>query len=268
MAQRPALVHVDDLPFESRGVPAPSGVRVPISGRQGSPHACFFARYFPGLTRPMHRHENCDELVFFVSGRGRFGPDGREVRGGHARRIPRGGVHWLRNASPDEPVVLTAFFDGAPSMGETGTVTLGAASEEDFRSMPPGEGARVYPTVHLDEVAPLPIRGGGLLRPLLGSWCGARSLLFHLALPPGAALPEGLRLGGELICTLTRGAGEVHAAGEKAQARAGHYQFVPRGTEFGLSNPGAEGPLECAGVVFGAGTPEAAGWPVEQAGIN
>lgn len=267
MTARHALVHVDDVPYEPIEMPGTtgrSGVRVPIGGGQGSANACFFARYFPGLTRPRHFHERGDELVFVRSGRGRFGPDGREVRGGHARFIPRSAVHWLRNISPAEPIELIAFFDGAPSTHETGTVVLGPASEEDFRSMPAEEGARKYPSFHLEEVAPVALGGGGALRPMLGGWCGARSLLFHLTLPPGAALPEGPGLGGDLICGVTRGEGSVLTGGERAGVRAGHFLYLPRGTGFGLRG-GAGEALECIGVVFGAGTAEAAGFPAAEA---
>ncbi|MEK6711867.1 MAG: hypothetical protein AABZ64_14960, partial [Nitrospinota bacterium] len=69
-------------------------------------------------------------------------------------------------------------------------------------------------------------------------------------------------LGGGLICAVTRGEGTAQAGPERAEVRAGHFQYVPRGTAFGLRSGGAGEPLECVGVVFGAGTAGAAGFPL------
>ena len=109
----------------------------------------------------------------------------------------------------------------------------------------------------MEEILPAALDGGGALRPMLGAGCGAGSLLFHLTLPPGAALPAR-RHGCDLICGVTRGEGSALMGGERAGVRPGHFLYLPRGTGYGLRNSGS-GPLECVGVLFGAGSLEGAG---------
>ncbi|MEE9275551.1 MAG: cupin domain-containing protein, partial [bacterium] len=128
MAPRCPLVHIDEVEPEKTGPgggPAVVDLRFPISRRQGVPNSAFLARFHPGATALKHRHDGCDELVYILSGRGRFGPDGVEVRPGHVRFIPRGGEHWLRNMRAAEPLDVLALFPGGGSRVETRVAGVG-----------------------------------------------------------------------------------------------------------------------------------------------
>lgn len=124
------LVHLDDVP--PRPMPKSEGwsitdFRLPLGKHNGSSTALFRARFFPDTVHQKHRHDNCEEIYYIISGHGLAGagPDRVEVRGGHFHYIPKGVEHWLYNLSATEPLEVVGIYIGAGSVADTGYVYLG-----------------------------------------------------------------------------------------------------------------------------------------------
>ena len=130
-------VNVKDVPSEQMDTAdgwSITDFRLPISGRNGSTTTLFHATFMPGAVHKKHRHDNCEEIYYIVSGHGLAGagPDRAEVRGGHFHYIPAGVEHWLHNLSPTEPIVAVGIYIGAGSVEETGYVYMGDVTEADI----------------------------------------------------------------------------------------------------------------------------------------
>lgn len=132
------LVHLDDVPRERMNEEEGWSItdfRLPLSRRNGSATTLFRARFFPGAVHRKHRHDNCEEIYYVISGRGLAGAgtDRVEVRGGHFHYIPKGVEHWLHNLSGTEPIEAVGVYIGSGSVEETGYVYMGDVTEEDLR---------------------------------------------------------------------------------------------------------------------------------------
>ena len=90
----------------------------------------------PGAIHKKHRHDNCDEITYIISGRGLSGtgPDRAEVRGGHFHYIPKGVEHWCVNLSKTEPIEVIGLYIGAGSVEESGYVYMGDVTDEDLKA--------------------------------------------------------------------------------------------------------------------------------------
>ena len=110
--------------------------RIPLGKHNGSATTLFRARFFPGAVHKKHRHENCEEIYYIISGHGLAGagPDRVEVRGGHFHYIPKGVEHWLYNLSGTEPVEAVGIYIGSGSVEDTGYVYMGDVTEEDIQA--------------------------------------------------------------------------------------------------------------------------------------
>lgn len=131
------FVHLDDVAPENMDKGAGwhiSDFRLPLSGRNGCTSTFFRARFFPGAVHAKHRHENCEEIYYVISGHGLAGagPDRVEVHGGQFHYIPAGVEHWLHNLSDSEPIEVAGIYIGAGSVKDTGYVFMGNVSEEDI----------------------------------------------------------------------------------------------------------------------------------------
>lgn len=131
------FVHLDDVTPENMDKGDGWNItdfRLPLSGRNGCTSTLFRARFFPGAVHAKHRHENCDEIYFIISGHGLAGagPDRVEVHGGQFHFIPAGVEHWLHNLSATDPIEGIGIYVGAGSVKDTGYVFMGNVSEEDI----------------------------------------------------------------------------------------------------------------------------------------
>ena len=110
--------------------------RLPISTRNGCSSTLFRARFMPGAVHKKHRHENCDEIYYIISGRGLAGAgsDRVEVRGGYFHFIPKGVEHWLHNLSDTEPIEVVGLYCGAGSVADTGYVYMGDVTPDDLKA--------------------------------------------------------------------------------------------------------------------------------------
>lgn len=107
--------------------------RLPISKRNGATTTVFRAKFMPGAVHKKHRHDNCEEIYYIISGHGLVGAgsDRAEVRGGHFHFVPKGVEHWAYNLSKTEPLEAIGLYIGAGSVEETGYVYMGDVTDED-----------------------------------------------------------------------------------------------------------------------------------------
>lgn len=132
-----AMVHLDDVRPENMAQGDGwliSDFRLPLSGRNGSASTLFRARFLPGAVHKKHRHENCEEIYYIISGHGLAGagPDRVEVHGGHFHYIPKGVEHWLQNLSETDPIEVVGLYVQAASVAATGYVYMGDVSAADL----------------------------------------------------------------------------------------------------------------------------------------
>jgi mannose-6-phosphate isomerase-like protein (cupin superfamily) len=263
MALRYPLVHVDDVPPESMKAGegwAISEFRLPISGRNGSSTTVFHSIFRPGSTHARHLHRNCDEIAVYLKGHGVVGQGSEraQVRPGHCRLMPRGTEHFFYNETRDEEALVVGFYVGAKSVEDTGYEFRGTVGPEDLaapRRACFSEGL----LVHIDEVAPerLSAAEGWSIsdfRIPIGAHNGSRTALFWARFLPGAAHRKHRHEHCDEIYYVVRGRGLAGAGPDRAQVRAGHVHFVPRGVEHFLVNLEAREPLEVIGIYVGAGS--------------
>lgn len=68
----------------------------------------------PGNRNPLHRHPNCEELLYVLSGEcdHKLGDEMFHLTPGTVIRIPRGIPHWAQ-CTTDEPLVAVISFSSA-----------------------------------------------------------------------------------------------------------------------------------------------------------
>ncbi len=136
------LRHLDDVPRERMNEGEGWSItdfRLPLGKHNGSGTTLFRARFFPGAAHKKHRHDNCEEIYYVISGHGLAGAgaDRVEVRGGHFHYIPKGVEHWLHNLSASDPIEAVGVYIGSGSVEETGYVYMGDVTEEDLKERTP-----------------------------------------------------------------------------------------------------------------------------------
>lgn len=92
----------------------------------GAQHGVLGVTCFPpGARHEVHRHENCEEVEYLVSGEGvaRVGDADVLMRAGDAVFVPRNAYHGFRNTSDTETAVMVWSYAGAASLAEAGYVT-------------------------------------------------------------------------------------------------------------------------------------------------
>jgi quercetin dioxygenase-like cupin family protein len=107
----------------------------------GSKNAVIFRVVFaPGAEHSKHRHMNCDEMVYCLSGRGAEGIEVEDRKyeeyeyvPGVIIYVPKGTAHYTRNLDIFEPLVLIGFFPGVSSMDkkDTGYEPLGEITSSE-----------------------------------------------------------------------------------------------------------------------------------------
>ncbi|NQV54873.1 MAG: cupin domain-containing protein, partial [Rhodospirillales bacterium] len=140
------FVHLDDVKPENMEAGDGwmiSDFRIPIGRHNGYSSSLFRAKFMPGAVHKKHRHENCDEIYYILSGEGLAGAgdDRVEVRGGHFHYIPKGVEHWLHNLSESEPLEVVGIYVDAGNVIETGYVYMGDVTEEDIKARTAVSGA-------------------------------------------------------------------------------------------------------------------------------
>jgi len=133
------LVHVDDVKpeqMDAKGGWLITDFRLPISKKNGATTTVFWAKFMPGAVHKKHRHDNCEEIYYVISGHGLVGAgdDVAEVRAGHTHFVPKGVEHWAYNLSKTEPLEVVGLYIGAGSVEDTGYVYMGDVTEADINA--------------------------------------------------------------------------------------------------------------------------------------
>ena len=131
------LVHLNDVPPQTMNTQEgwPAGeFRLPLGRHNGSGTALYHARLAPGAVQQKHRHDNCEEIYYVVSGHGLAGAgvDRAAVRAGHCHYIPIGAEHWLANTSATEPLEIIGIYVGAGGVAETSFIHTGDVTEAEL----------------------------------------------------------------------------------------------------------------------------------------
>ena len=180
-----------------------------------------------------HREDNCDEVIYFLSGSGRARIDGREhdLRPGSALFVARG-TPW--SADGDARGVSVLVHDPAPAAATHAVVDLNAVEEGRATA------GRSF---------------------LLGARpdVGCESVTQFIGLVPPGRAPDHFHRYDEVIYIL-EGEGVLEIGGEQAPIRAGTCIHLPRTLVHCLANTG-ETDLRLLGVFTPAGSPAEAYYP-------
>jgi mannose-6-phosphate isomerase-like protein (cupin superfamily) len=271
MALKCPLVHVEDVTPENmkKGEGwAISEFRLPITGKDGSSTTVFHSIFRPGSTHAKHLHSRCDEIAVYLKGHGTVGQSNErtEVRPGHCRLMPKGSEHFFHNETKDEDGLVIGFYVGAQDVKDTGYEFRGPVTEADLQA-PRREGLSQGILVNIADVKPTPGNGraGWNIRDFrmpIGRHNGSASALYWAKLAPGEAHHSHRLDNCEEVYYVISGKGISGAGADRADVRAGHFRFVPKGVERFLANASKTEPLEVIGVYTGAGSIEEAGYVV------
>lgn len=124
---------------------------------------------------------------------------------------------------------------------------------------------REYPLVHLASVAPLRRPANGWdgrtdLRIGVSQAEGSSSLAYRAVVPPGASRARHVNRNCDEILIYLRGEGVAGQGAARAQVRAGHCQWVPRGCEHFFHNGSKSEDAVIVGFYPGAGALSAIGF--------
>ena len=257
------LVHIDDVDPERMKTDQGWSItdfRLPISKKQGCSSTMFRARFMPGAIHHKHRHENCDEIYYVISGHGLAGagPDRVEVRGGHHHFVPKGVEHWLYNLSDTEPIEVVGLYDRAGSVEETGYVYMGEITEEDLampRATNPDQ--LKYPLVHIDDMRRENVsEEDGWTQEFyqpINREHGASSTWMYGHFTPGKIHKKHRHDNADEIYFILKGHGLAGVGPDRVEVREGHFHYIPAGTEHWLANLSDTEVLIGPGVYIGVG---------------
>ncbi len=263
------LVHVDDIRPENMKEGegwAISEFRLPISGRNGSSTTLFHSIFRPGSTHAKHLHRNCDEIAVYLKGYGAVGQGNERtnVRAGHCRVMPRGSEHFFYNETKDEEALVVGFYVGAKSVEDTGYEFRGSVTDADLKLPRVGKLSNGI-LVHIDDVKPSRMNekdGWSItdFRIPIGRHNGSPTTLFWAKFMPGAVHKKHHHENCEELYYIVRGHGLAGAGPDRAEVRAGHVHYIPKGVEHFLYNLSKTEPLEAIGIYVGAGSVEETGY--------
>jgi mannose-6-phosphate isomerase-like protein (cupin superfamily) len=257
------LVHVDDVTPENMQKGdgwAISEFRLPITGRDGSSTTIFHSIFRPGSTHARHLHSRCDEIAVYIKGHGIVGQSDEvtEVRPGYCRLMPKGSAHFFHNETKDEDGLVIGFYIGAKDVKDTGYEFRGSVTAADL-GVPRSDGLKEGILLNVDDVQPLPDRtmNGWNTRDFrlpIGSHNGSSTALYWSKLAPGEVQHKHRLDNCEELYYVISGHGFVGAGEDRAEIRAGHVHFIPKGVMRFMVNTSRTEPLEVIGVYTGAGS--------------
>lgn len=263
------LVHVDDVQPENMKKDAGwaiSEFRLPVSGKDGSSTTLFHSIFRPGSTHAKHLHAKCDEIAVYLKGHGIVGQTNErtEVRPGHCRLMPKGSEHFFHNETKDEEGLVIGFYVGAKSVPDTGYQFCGDVTHADL-DLPRRKSFSEGILVNIEDVKPLVLEakdGWSItdFRMPIGRHNGSPNALYWAKLEPGDIHHKHRLDNCEELYYVIRGRGVVGAGPDRAELRAGHVHYIPKGVERFISNTSKSEPLEVIGVYTGAGSLGEAGY--------
>lgn len=118
---------------------------------------------------------------------------------------------------------------------------------------------------HIDDVKPARMNekdGWSItdFRMPIGRHNGASTTLFWARFMPGAVHRKHRHENCEELYYIVRGHGLAGAGPDRAEVRAGHVHYIPKGVEHFLCNLSKTEPLEAIGIYVGAGSVEETGY--------
>ncbi len=238
-----------------------SEFRVVISEKEGCSSTMFHAIFRPGDRLHKHRHDNCDEQYYVVSGHGLTGagPDRVEVHPGHYHYIPRGVEHWLVNLSRNEPLVVLGLYDRAPNLEATGYACVGGLTDEDLSAPRTLRHSDLkYPLVHQDAVPMVKVsKDEGWTQDYFcepfnrSHGVGSCWMLGYFG--PHTVHMKHRHDNCEEICYVLKGHGLAGIGADRGELIEGDVHFIPAGTEHWLANLSDTEDLIAPGWYIGVG---------------
>jgi mannose-6-phosphate isomerase-like protein (cupin superfamily) len=238
-----------------------SKFRIVIDERQGCSSTMFHATFGPSSVHKKHRHDNCDEQYYIVSGHGLAGAgqDRVEVFPGHYHYIPKGVDHWLINLSRNEPLIVLGLYDRAPSLDATGYVYMGEVGEEDINSPRTLRNTDLnYTLIHQDAVPLVKVsKDEGwtqdyFCEPLNKSH-GVGTCWMYGYFGPHTVHMKHRHDNCEEICYVLQGHGLAGVGSDRVEVREGDVHYIPAGTEHWLANLSDTEDLIAPGWYIGVG---------------
>ena len=249
MALQYPLVRLDDVPLVNAGGGA--DLKIPISVTEGSSTAAFHYTADPGAVSPRHRHTNCAEISYYITGHGTVEAAGQsaDVRPGTCQLIPKNTAHHFHN-STDEQAQVIGFYLGAESLEATGF--------EPVDSDGSGSSDGVI-TVHIDDVQPenMDQKDGWFINDFrlpIGGHNGAASTLFRARFLPGAVHKKHRHENCEEIYYIISGHGLAGAGADRVEVQSGDFHYIPAGVEHWLHNLSVTEPIEVVGIYIDSGS--------------
>ncbi len=218
----------------------------------------------PGLS---HRHNECDEIIFHLSGSGIATQGEKQIatRPGHCRLIPKGVPHsYVADANSEDTVLIgflpgvaeiSADFDILGPVDPAGPVPNAQADDADF----PGV------AVHLGDVAQENMNAGDgwsitdFRLPISGHNASS-STLFRARFFPGAIHKKHRHDHCDEIYYIISGHGLAGAGNDRTEVRTGQFHYIPRGVEHWLHNLSETDPIEVVGLYVNADSVAATGY--------
>jgi quercetin dioxygenase-like cupin family protein len=238
-----------------------SEFRVVISEKENCSSTMFHAIFWPGDRLHKHRHDNCDEQYYVVSGHGLAGagPDRVEVHPGHYHYIPRGVEHWLVNLSRNEPLVILGLYDRAPNLEAAGYACVGEVTDEDLGAPRTLRSADLkYPLVHQDAVPLVKVsKKEGWTQDYFcepfnrSHGVGSCWMLGYFG--PHTVHMKHRHDHCEEICYVLKGHGLAGVGADRGELVEGDVHFIPAGTEHWLANLSDTEDLIAPGWYIGVG---------------
>jgi mannose-6-phosphate isomerase-like protein (cupin superfamily) len=224
----------------------------------------FHAQFNPGAVHKKHKHENCEEIYYIVSGQGIAGAGGatEEIEAGHFHYVPADTEHWLANESEDEPIIAVGWYLGAGNVAATGYVYMGDVTEADLQG--PHKGYDVGSLVNVADVAPSDMSGieswgGTEFRACLGEAQGIGHSAWQPVLTDGQALKAHRHNNADEYYLVVAGTGRAGVGDEFADLSVGTCVHVPAGTAHWFAANSAD-TLVTIGLHEGANSLEAGGF--------
>jgi quercetin dioxygenase-like cupin family protein len=234
------------------------------SGTVGSQRGMLsIAEFEPGGEHKLHRHPNCEQATFLLSGRGIHLSDRGEVdqEVGDAIYVAKGEWHGFRNTGNEGARLVT--LHGAGSMAEAGYESF--VGRPDVKGIPPVAIVRLR---DLQGDASLNKEAGfiglGVFWLITRETVGAENILLGAStFEPGGVHQHHRHPNGDEILFIVDGGGKHLTPEEAVSLSAGEIAYIPANEYHGFDNPPGVLTKTLFGY-FGAGSLSEAGYEVRK----
>lgn len=237
----PTLVHVPDVPPVRQDGDAGwaiSEFRTFFGAQIDAATLAFHARFNPGASHQIHRHDHSPEISICLAGEplALTAGDVRSVSSGTCRWIPQGASHALTvQPGSVEAVEILGLYVGAPSLEASGYVFEGTFGPVDSLST----GEPPYPFVALagapEVQPPRPAAWrGATVRGVIGAAQGCSAAVLTVSLAPESEVERHVLERTDAIIYVRSGNLRFEGDASKQDLRAGDAVYLPAGVQGGL----------------------------------